>query len=308
MATQPIQEAQATRQLTAVGSPENARPHLAPGVELLGQYKGSGFKEPPFLVRRPDGQIVQLPGTLYAIAELADGSRDSATIGEELSQLLRRGLDADAVDYLVREKLVPLGVMAAANGRAVEVEKPDPLLALKFRARVVPRWVVRALTAVFRPLFFGPVVLAALGAFVAFDVWLFGIHGVAQGIRATLSNPTLILMLVGLLIASAGFHEFGHATACRYGGAEAGAMGVGLYLVWPAFYTDITDSYRLGKGGRLRTDLGGLYFNALFILATGAVYFATRFEPLLLVAVVLVDLQGLVVTLERPGVVTLICA
>ena len=40
-------------------------------------------------------------------------------------------------------------------------------------------------------------------------------------------------------------------------------MGAGLYLVWPAFYTDVTDSYRLGRGGRLRTDLGGLYFNAI---------------------------------------------
>ena len=39
-------------------------------------------------------------------------------------------------------------------------------------------------------------------------------------------------------------------------------MGTGLYLVWPAFYTDVTDSYRLGRAGRLRTDLGGLYFNA----------------------------------------------
>ena len=34
-------------------------------------------------------------------------------------------------------------------------------------------------------------------------------------------------------------------------------MGAGLYLVWPAFYTDVTDSYRLGRAGRLRTDLGG---------------------------------------------------
>ena len=42
-----------------------------------------------------------------------------------------------------------------------------------------------------------------------------------------------------------------------------GVMGAGLYLVWPAFYTDVTDSYRLGRGGRLRTDLGGLYFNAI---------------------------------------------
>jgi putative peptide zinc metalloprotease protein len=60
-------------------------------------------------------------------------------------------------------------------------------------------------------------------------------------------------------------------------------MGVGLYLVWPVFYTDVTDAYRLSKGGRVRTDLGGVYFNALFILATAAAYFWTHFELLLVV-------------------------
>jgi putative peptide zinc metalloprotease protein len=60
-------------------------------------------------------------------------------------------------------------------------------------------------------------------------------------------------------------------------------MGAGLYIVWPAFYTDVTDAYRLGKGGRLRTDLGGVYFNTIFILATAAAYFATGYEPLLLI-------------------------
>jgi putative peptide zinc metalloprotease protein len=60
-------------------------------------------------------------------------------------------------------------------------------------------------------------------------------------------------------------------------------MGVGIYIVWPAFYTDVTDAYRLGKGGRLRTDLGGVYFNSIFTLATFAAYFITGFEPLLLI-------------------------
>ena len=52
-------------------------------------------------------------------------------------------------------------------------------------------------------------------------------------------------------------------------------MGVGLYLVWPAFYCDVTEAYRLDRPGRLRTDLGGVYFNGLFALAAGAAYFAT---------------------------------
>ena len=36
-------------------------------------------------------------------------------------------------------------------------------------------------------------------------------------------------------------------------------MGFGLYLVWPALYSTVTDSYRLARVGRLRTDLGGVY-------------------------------------------------
>ena len=61
-------------------------------------------------------------------------------------------------------------------------------------------------------------------------------------------------------------------------------MGVGLYLVWPAFYTDVTDSYRLGRGGRVRTDLGGLYFNAIVARAsTFGVWWVTGWDALLLI-------------------------
>jgi len=98
-----------------------------------------------------------------------------------------------------------------------------------------------------------------------------------------LYSPALLMMMLGLVILSAAFHECGHATACAYGGARPGVMGAGLYIVWPAFYTDVTDAYRLGKGGRLRTDLGGVYFNVIFILATAGAYALTGYEPLLLI-------------------------
>src|SRR5213079_2464096 len=128
-----------------------------------------------------------------------------------------------------------------------------------------------------------PVVLTLLAAFFTLDVWLFVFHGVAQSLRQTLYDPLFILLLLALVATSAAFHECGHATACAYGGARPGAMGAGIYVVWPAFYTDVTDAYRLGKGGRLRTDLGGVYFNSIFTVATFGVYFVTGWEPLLLV-------------------------
>src|SRR5204862_2952110 len=111
----------------------------------------------------------------------------------------------------------------------------------------------------------------------------FAYHGVAQSLREVLYSPARLMMMLGLVILSAAFHECGHATACAYGGARPGVMGAGLYIVWPAFYTDVTDAYRLGKGGRLRTDLGGVYFNIVFMLAVVGVYGATGYEPLLLI-------------------------
>ena len=63
-------------------------------------------------------------------------------------------------------------------------------------------------------------------------------------------------------------------------------MGAGIYLVYPAFYTDVTDSYRLGRAGRLRTDLAGVYFNGLFILAVAGLYAVTGWEALILIIVV----------------------
>src|ERR1041385_6924446 len=60
-------------------------------------------------------------------------------------------------------------------------------------------------------------------------------------------------------------------------------MGAGIYLVWPAFYTDVTDAYRLPRRARLRTDLGGLYFNAIVAVVTLGAWFATRVDALLLI-------------------------
>jgi putative peptide zinc metalloprotease protein len=217
------------------------------------------------------------------VAEEVDGTRDNAQIAERVSERFGRGVSAENIQVLVDEKLRPLGVLAQADGSSPQMEKVDPMLALKFRAALVPEGVVRAITTIFRPLFLPPVVLAVLGGLVAVDVWLFAMHGVAQSTRAILYQPANLLILLGLVVLSAGFHECGHATACRYGGAKPGVMGAGIYIVWPAFYTDVTDAYRLGKGGRLRTDLGGVYFNTIFILATAGAYALTGYEALLLI-------------------------
>jgi putative peptide zinc metalloprotease protein len=257
-------------------------PQLADGIELIGRYEDSGYEDPPFIARREDGQVIQMPDLLYIVAEEVDGQRSYDEIAERVSEKIGKEIAPDDAKMLVEEKLGPLGVIAGPQGEQPQVQKLDPMLALKLRTAVVPKGVVRALTTIFYPFYYPPVVLAVLAGLVAVDVWLFFVHGVAQPAREIAYHPILLAAVLGLVIAATALHEIGHATATRYGGAEPGEMGAGIYVVWPAFYTDVTDAYRLGRGGRLRVDLGGVYFNVVFVLAVAAVYFLTGWEPILI--------------------------
>lgn len=260
-------------------------PRLADGVELLGEYRDSGYVEPPLMARRADGGMVQLPPLLYAVAEGIDGRSELADIAAAVSDRIGKRLEPDDVRMLVDEKLAPLGIAVPLNGRAQDqpAAAADPLLALRLRTKVIPDGVVRAGTTMFRPLFLPPLVIALVAGLLAADAWFFLEHGLAQPARQLLHNPVLMLGVILLVAVTAAFHEFGHATGCRYGGAEPGAMGVGIYIIWPAFYTDISDSHRLGRWGRLRADLGGVYFNGILALVTMGVAVATGFEALFVV-------------------------
>jgi putative peptide zinc metalloprotease protein len=222
---------------------------------------------------------------LYQVACRIDGSRDPDAIAALVSADLGRSLDAAQVRYLITAKLLPLGVVAA-EGIPRALPRANPLFSLRARATLLPERIVNLIGAFLRPLFRWPVIVAVAGSMLAVDWWLFAVHGLGGGIQQVLRDPVDLLAVLGLSLVTAVFHECGHAAGCRYGGARPGVIGVGIYLVWPSFFTNVTDSYRLSRAGRLRTDLGGLYFNLIFMLALAGIYAATSSEVLLLVIAV----------------------
>jgi putative peptide zinc metalloprotease protein len=270
-----------TAPLAPATTSRSSAPALAPGVELLGELSGSGYRDAPSLVRRGDGQTLQVTPLLYALLSVVDGRRDEAALAEALGERLDRRVAPEDVQHLLG-KLEPMGVLGDPGGDAPEPLTANPLLALRFKVVVSDPRVTRRLTTPFAQLFRTWVVVPVLLLFAATTWWVLAEQGLASAARNALYEPHLLLAVVGLTVLSAGFHEFGHAAACRYGGADPGAMGAGLYLVWPAFYTDVDDSYRLSRWGRLRVDLGGLYFNTVFAVAVMGLWLVVREDALLL--------------------------
>jgi putative peptide zinc metalloprotease protein len=278
---------------------------LAPGLSLLGEFQGTGFAEPRYLIRRGDGQVIQVSRLLYLVAAaIAEATGDTAAAGNgavgveliaiEVSAEFGQQVTADNVRYLVGNKLGPLGVVnvgpdAPAEG-AAQAPRVNLLLGLKLRGVLLRPRMVGAIGRALAWLHFPVLVVMVLAGFAAFEGWLFGVHGAIGPLLGVLADPVLFLAVAGLTLASLLFHEFGHASACRYGGARPGVIGFGLYLIWPSLYTDVTDAYRLSRAGRLRTDLGGVYFNAIFILGLAGCYAVTG-RPVFLAAAFLDNFQ-----------------
>jgi putative peptide zinc metalloprotease protein len=267
-----------------------AVPRRPLGVEPEGRLRGSGFEESQWLVRR-GGQFVQVDELLYRVVDLADGTRTVDEIARELSLSTLWEVAPEDVLLIARAKLIPLGLIADPDsaGEAPVTRSSPPVLA-NARLRVLGPQAIDRPARVLQHLYRKPVLVAALAAGAISQLWLFTRGDPNTAIQQVIIQPLSLPFIAALLIVAGLFHEFGHAAALRYGGGRARAMGAGLYLFIPVFYTDLTDSYRLRRGARIRADLGGLYFHLIAAAAFIAGGAASGNE-FLLVAAFLIDLD-----------------
>ncbi|HEX3222486.1 MAG TPA: MinD/ParA family protein [Nocardioides sp.] len=263
---------------------------VATGVADLGAASGSGIQGRSYLVRRGDGQVIQLSELLHLVLCHLDPRTATAEIADSVSLDFGRRLSGDGLRHLVQTRLVPLGLVTRGEADPAPAPRAAPLLSLTFRGTLIPAGVVGTLARRLAWSYLPPVVVVVSAAFLAMDVVLVRRGDLLGAFEQLVATPVMFLVILLVLNAAAVVHEVGHAAACRYSGAAPGRIGAGVYLVYPAYFTDVTDSYRLGRAGRLRTDLGGLYFNAWTALVLGAGYLAGG-SPVLLLTTAMLQVQ-----------------
>jgi putative peptide zinc metalloprotease protein len=88
-------------------------------------------------------------------------------------------------------------------------------------------------------------------------------------------NVYVILGTLLLLLLSSFIHELGHASACRYFRVKHGGVGFGLYLTFPVFYTDVSETWKLKRKERLVVNMAGVYFQLILLIPFFLIYFVT---------------------------------
>ena len=119
----------------------------AEGLELLGEVSGSGYKEGAALVRRADGQMVQLGPLMYGLLEEVDGERDRAALAAAMSRAARA--HGSRPEHVVRigEKLAEQGLLAGSEDKAPP--RSNPLLSLRWKVLFTDPKVTTAITRPF---------------------------------------------------------------------------------------------------------------------------------------------------------------
>ncbi len=263
----------------------------------MGPMRGTGYRQPPFLIRSPEGAYCQVSELLFRIAEAADGRLDLEEIATYVSRMVVKQVSADNVDWLIRERLKGLVQLpderpgsSTAAASSVSLQIPPAIVRLRLRKIILGEQAVGRVADKLQPLFSPMVVLTVLtfGLVITRQLWA---DEQLRNAVTTLTDPRDVVVGLGLFLLSTVFHEFGHAAALRRGGGRPGGLGIGLFLAWPAFFTEVSDAYRLSRWRRLRVDLGGVYFNLIFAIALFALHLLTAYPPFLL-ATVLIELEA----------------
>ena len=188
---------------------------------------------------------------------------------EELAEIYEE-LTGQAVSLEVLDQVVQSNIPDSLLSHTPLPQNKSPFI---YSFKLVPERFVRPFSSRLRWLYAKPVVVVTLLAFVVSEFFVFS--GSSQAIHQKFHGWDIPFFYMAL-IAITFFHELGHATACRHYECPHGDIGLAFYFIYPAFYTDVTKSWRLSPLRRAVVDAGGLYFQCLLLVGLTAYVLLTQ--------------------------------
>lgn len=271
------------------------------------------FSLPPLIVDRID---VALAEPKYMVTLAGQGKRlmiapkiadviaqlkQRKTLEEaarDLSEAWGREIGSEDLRFIVEQQMIPRGLAFAGDSapltpllasQRVKAEKTPfymKLLAGRFRWRLLRgdrvRKICSPLTILYEPLS----ILLAVTLIAATRYMLYAMFDM-RFLRQITSRatPAEYLLSLAFLLGVVLIHEFGHAAAQVRFGLNTGPIGFQLYHYIPAFFADVSNSWKLKSRQRVAIDLGGIYFQSIAASLLYVIYLKTDSIPFLAAAI-----------------------
>jgi len=85
---------------------------------------------------------------------------------------------------------------------------------------------------------------------------------IVQNVLIEISSVDILLYYL-LAICALLFHEVGHAAASSSWGVKPHEIGFGFYFIFPVFYSNVNDIWKIDRWKRISVNFGGIYFQTI---------------------------------------------
>ncbi len=203
------------------------------------------------------------------------------------------------VQRLIRQSLMPKGILVESHqdpaGVAVSGQAKRSFLFMKLP--IFPPAVVDAVAGRLSFMFTKPALTCGALLFLASHLYVYGalIGSRELDFNRLHTGDVVLIMLLSTLATIC--HEFGHASAAAHYGCRRMTIGWGIYVIYTVLWTNVSEAWKLPRRQRAMVDVGGVYFESLFLVPLLAVYLWTD-QAVLAFAFVFIDLA--IVTTFNP--------
>jgi putative peptide zinc metalloprotease protein len=225
-------------------------------------------KCPVYLLMGKNGSYLRLSASAYQLLQCLSSGISVDELAEMLSQQQGRRVLPSEVEAASRKLLE----------RIAEIEGKAKGLPLGFWLRIpcLPKAVVSRIARHLSVAFHSAVVLCLLSGIAVMTLLVFQErNGLSFSFHPSVFWPAYVLFLLSLLV-----HEFGHASACARYRVKPSDIGITIYLIYPAFYSNVSAAWQLKRRQRVIVDLGGIFFQLSIGAVFVAVYLVSEWEPL----------------------------
>ncbi|WP_291720173.1 hypothetical protein [Bernardetia sp.] len=164
------------------------------------------------------------------------------------------------VEKIIETKIKPLGVLDSDDDIKQKISYDTD--SIKTQKTLLNEEKTYFLASIFKYFYkrWAVVVLILMGVFA--HLFYFSSHSLMEEkskvwIEASAIEYILIYFLVIVIFI---FHEIGHASAALHFGIRTPRVGYGFYLVYPVFFTEISEAWKLQPKKRMIINFGGIYF------------------------------------------------
>ena len=207
-----------------------------------------------------DNRYYKTNESAYDLINTIENHSDLESIRDDFSLKQNQTFSTDDIISVINELLVPINIIETPN--KVELAKKQSILYVKIP--LFSKKILLPITATLKHLFH-PKVALILGLLIfIMHTFSFFKYTNTINILELVDSPYLFATTAFCSVISIIFHELGHSSACRYYNAEHKEIGFGIYFIFPVFYSNVTDIWRLKPSQRIVVDLAGLYFQYIF--------------------------------------------